>query len=305
MPGKYRKILHKIVTFLLLIFILLKLIDYRFKADETISSFQFDYTRLTHVIIPFHIKQLDRLEINILKWKQYVPCLDMEKRNAPKLIFFVSYSNNASIVALKERLNRLRSYYSCFSSVHYVEYYFKRSELDNHIAGARLMFEHMLAQKDAQFNDAQYVFYMEPDCRPIKSYWLDAVTKDLGFNEFWMKGAIYRGIFEFKVNVYLPNKYHINGNALYNIGNKEFQEFYFKTLRPFIERHGDSMNAYDTDFAEYFFDVNNYETVRKILHNFVLTETWQNLWQTNFSIIELNKMYRNTYLVHGGFPNDW
>jgi hypothetical protein len=167
------------------------------------------------------------------------------------------------------------------------------------------MFEHMLAQKDAQFNDAQYVFYMEPDCRPIKSYWLDAVTKDLGFNEFWMKGAIYRGIFEFKVNVYLPNKYHINGNALYNIGNKEFQEFYFKTLRPFIERHGDSMNAYDTDFAEYFFDVNNYETVRKILHNFVLTETWQNLWQTNFSIIELNKMYRNTYLVHGGFPNDW
>jgi hypothetical protein len=146
---------------------------------------------------------------------------------------------------------------------------------------------------------------MEPDCRPIKSYWLDAITRDLGFNEFWMKGAMYRGIFEFKVNTYLPNKYHINGNALYNIGNNAFRDFYFKTLRPYIERHGDSVNAYDTDFFEYLFDVSNYDMVRKILHNFVLTDTWQNLWQTNFSIKELNKLHPNTYLVHGGFPNDW
>ncbi|CAF0740818.1 unnamed protein product [Brachionus calyciflorus] len=275
--------------------------------NESYKIEKFRLYNLSHVIIPFHIKQLKSLTENIKKWSVYRPCFedDYFNRKMPKLIFYVGYTNDETIKNLYYKLGDLLPYFRCFSnrySIDIVKFKFSKKR-DKHIVGARLMFEHVLAKKHYLFKHASYVFYMEPDCRPIRSGWIDALQKEIGFNGFWIKGAMFRGKFEMKINKYLPNKYHINGNAIYNIGDRKFEDFYFKKLRPYIQRHNDSITAYDTDFFEYLFDLKNYDTVRMIVQNFAFTETIQNLWLTNYSVKEIRKKYPKTFLVHGGQQN--
>lgn len=265
-----------------------------------------DFYNLSHVIIPFHIKQYNSLVENIRKWSKYMPCLkkDFFNKKSPKLIFFVSYKQESSVKYLHYNLSNLIPYFRCFSNrynLDIVKYKLSYKE-DNHVLGARLMFEYMLRKNNSLFKQCTYVFYMEPDCRPIRSNWINALQYEIGSRDFWIKGAIFRGKFENKINKYLPNKYHINGNAIYNIGDDNFGEFYFKILRPYIERHIDSITAYDTDFSEFFFDVKNYDYVKMIIHKFSFTETIQNLWHLNYSVAEVRKKFPRTFIIHGGNP---
>lgn len=275
----------------------------KFKKDSLQKTIK-PFYNLSHVIIPFHIKQYDILVRNIKKWSKYMPCnkRDFFNKNSPKLIFFVGYTEESSVKYLHYKLSDLMPYFRCFSNRYTIDLVkFKLAKKnDSHVLGARLMFEYMLSKKNSLFKECTYVFYMEPDCIPIRSEWIDALQKEIG--SFWIKGAIFRGKFENKINKYLPNKYHINGNALYNIGDKRFVEFYFKILRPYIERHGDSITAYDTDFSEFLLDIKNYDYVKMIIHNFVFTETIQNLWHLNYSVKEVRQKYPQTFIVHGGNP---
>lgn len=146
---------------------------------------------------------------------------------------------------------------------------------------------------------------MEPDLRAIKSNWLEAIVKDIGNGNFWLKGSIFRGdIKHFRPNdPYLPNYLHINGNAIYKIGDSNFSGFYFNTLRPYvISKNGDSVNAYDTDFFEFLLDKANYDKTRHIIQNFHFTNLIQNYWHTEYNIHEMSKKFPDTYFVHGGFP---
>lgn len=267
-------------------------------------------TKLTHLIIPFHVNQLKIVELNIKKWKKYWPCERFENEyDKPKLIFYAGSPHEISISNLKKRLNVFKENFVCFSNADKIEIvtYKYSKEQDKHILGARLMFEYCLNQEHELFKDIKYMFYMEPDCRPVKNNWLNALQAEVAYNtNFWQKGAFFRGqmnlVYE---NEYLPNKYHINGNSIYNLGDEKFANFYFKTLRPYIKRHGDSRTAYDTDISEFLMDKKNYIMVGKIIHNFVFTETILNYWHKNYSVAEVNKENENSYLVHGGQSNDW
>ena len=265
-----------------------------------------DFHNLSHVVIPFHIKQYNSLVDNIKKWSKYMPCSRKYffNKKSPKLIFFVSYNQDISVKYLHLNLSDLIPYFRCFSnrySLDIVKYKLSHKQ-DYHVLGARLMFEFMLRKKSRFFKECTYIFYMEPDCRPVRSNWINALQNEIGSSNFWIKGAIFRGKFENKINKYLPNKYHINGNAIYNIGDNNFRDFYFKILRPYIERHNDSITAYDTDFSEFFFDEKNYDYVKMIIHKFAFTETIQNLWHLNYSVAEVRKKFPNTFIIHGGNP---
>jgi len=146
---------------------------------------------------------------------------------------------------------------------------------------------------------------MEPDVRPIKTNWLHAILNEISNGNFWVKGSVFRGDLEkFQKNdPYIPNYVHINGNAIYNIGNIEFVSFYFNVLRPYVvKKNGDSTNAYDTDIFEFLIDKNNYDVTRHILHQFHFTDLIQNYWQTEFKVNEIALKYKFTYFVHGGKP---
>ena len=257
------------------------------------------------IVIPFHFKQLDRVLENIKKWKIFKPC-DKSSDNISKieLIYYVGYSKSDENI-LNDLYKKLPSTLDCFSLSHIVLFKYNSSDEDQHVKGARLMFEHMLKKKDVPFKDTSFVFYMEPDVRPIKSNWLNGLVREIGNENFWMKGSCFRGDLNkfMKNDPYTPNYMHINGNALYKIGSKDFNHFYFNVLRPYvIKKNGDSKNAYDTDFFEFFFDKENYEKTRSVIGNFHFSDFVQNFWQTSFKVNEIALKFANTFFIHGGFP---
>nr|XP_047143351.1 uncharacterized protein LOC124817396 [Hydra vulgaris] len=257
------------------------------------------------IVIPFHIKQLDKVLDNINKWKIFQPC-DMINFNnkSVELIFYVGYTDVEQSF-LRNLSSIMSKNIDCFVNKHEVFFKYNNKDEDQHVKGARLMFESMLNRSNEHFNRTSFVFYMEPDVRPIKSNWLNALMKEIGNGNFWIKGSCFRGdINKFKKNdPYIPNYMHINGNALYNLGSDDFKHFYFSILRPYvIKKNGDSKNAYDTDFFEFFFDKDNYEITRNVVHQFHMSDFVQNYWQTEFEVKFLEKKFPNTYFVHGGIP---
>lgn len=262
---------------------------------------------LTHVIIPFHVKQIENLFDNLRHWVKYKPCLDERdhlKAYMPKLIFFFAYSSTANVNFIKSDLQNLNDLLRCFGNgrrVDIMEYKLEQED-DQHLKGSQLMFEYMLDKKHPLLSSASYVFYMEPDCRPVKSNWLVGLDNEIGRgSSFWIKGSIYRGWTEYNSN-YLPNKFHINGNAIYNLGDGKLRDFYFNTIKPYIiVRY--KIGAYDTNIFHYLLDLANYHTVRHIVHKFQFTNAIQNLWHQAFNLTDLLTANPETYFVHGGYPN--
>lgn len=297
---------YKLGFYILLLILIYKSSIKKNYSTETEKEISCRLFNLTHLIIPFHIKQLKNVFENIIEWSKYEPCNheDYFNKKMPKIIFYVGYLHENTVKNLNSQLERLLPNLRCFSNrdkIEVVKFKFNKNN-NKHVLGARLMFEFMLAKKHRLFKNSSYIFYMEPDTRPVRSGWLNALQDEIYKSTFWVKGAIFRGFYELKINKYLPNKYHINGNAIYNIGDEKFSEFYFGMLRPFVERHNDSVTAYDTDFSEFLFDIDNYDYMRTILHNFVLTETIQNLWMQNYSVRKIRMSHPRTFLIHGGYP---
>jgi hypothetical protein len=151
--------------------------------------------------------------------------------------------------------------------------------------------------------DKGYALYMEPDLLPVQSNWLSILLHDIKVaRTFWIKGSIFRGdMTQVAGKSYFPNLMHINGNAIYNLCCESFRHFYFKELRPYIiQHHGDSVNAYDTDFYEYLFDHHNYNASRSMISYYVYTNLIQNQWHTQYSVSQINDLSPETVLVHGG-----
>jgi len=302
--------LYKIVLFIMIVYG--SLFSYRSILvdktapiiEPTVQSFQTSKRiSLLKIVIPFHIKQLDRVLENINKWKIFKPCNE-HLEHSIELIYFVGYSHSDQNT-LNDLNKKLASNIECFKSTRTVLFKYNSPDEDQHVKGARLMFEQMLKKQNVYFQNTSFVFYMEPDVRPIKSNWLNALIGEIGNGNFWMKGSCFRGDMNkfMKNDPYLPNYMHINGNALYKIGSSDFNSFYFNVLRSYvIKKNGDSKNAYDTDFFEFFFDKENYETTRNVINNFHLSDFVQNLWQTTFKVNSIAEKYPGTYFVHGGSP---
>ncbi|XP_065660895.1 uncharacterized protein LOC136084594 [Hydra vulgaris] len=263
--------------------------------------------RKLKVVIPFHIKQIKKVFDNISKWKIFRPCDQTNSsNNKVELIFYIGYFNADHQITKKKSLILNKSL-ECFANKYVV--FYKYDNIDNylHEKSSRLMFESMLNKSNKHFKHLDFVFYMEPDVRPIKSNWLNALIIEIGNGNFWVKGSCLRGDLKhfMKNDSYAPNYFQVNNNALYNIGSNNFRHFYFKIWRPYVvKKYSDSKNAYETNFFEFFFDRNNFQTTRDIIHQFRLSDFIQNYWKTKFDIDEIKKKHANTYFVYGGIPSD-
>lgn len=85
-------------------------------------------------------------------------------------------------------------------------------------------------------DDGHTVFQMETDCVPLRAGWLSALQDLVADHDpFWVLGSRYLG-----VETLSPDfANHINGNAIYAVGDTGFQEF----LRDFWEPHTRAMVA--------------------------------------------------------------
>lgn len=267
--------------------------------------------KLSHVIIPFHMKQLERVLETVRKWSKYKPCLKKTKSQMPEILFYLGYSDDTvDLNRVRDVLGELKPHLECFSNGDRIDLVdLKLSDTtDNRIYGSNAMFENLLARNHTMFSSATYVFYVEADARPIRSDWLEALDREIGWNRFWIRGCSYTG--DNPIDIHhtrdLMYAFHWNGNALYNLADDAFREFYFKTLKPYAKPS--SHQPYDWHFIKYILDENNWRTSTRILHRFQYTDVIVNtyaLLHRQYTLDAFIEAYPHTYFSHRFVPTDY
>lgn len=280
-------------------------------VKTTINSY-----KLSHVIIPFHIKQIDQVIANIDKWSKYKPCLKIDRSNRnhmPKLLFYIGYSNNQTdLNDIKLKMRNLMANFECFSNGNRIDLMEVKinPEQDTHLLGSALMFENMLTKRHRLLTNASYIFYMEPDTKPVRSDWLNAIEREIGFNDFWIRGCAYLPGFDIKsINDTkgLKYVYHMNGNAIYNIGDGEFIRFYFESVKPFVNSLFDNY-PFDLYLITYLLDERNWKTSMRVLHKFLYTQVIINtdgVFGFDSTMNDLHKLFPVAYFSHRYVPVDY
>lgn len=280
--------------------------------------------RLTDVVIPLPPKHFHKVEKLLKLWEEYWPCYDPsdgldlvpdgnEGGNYYQahdynlgydvtLTFYVSCAPDAALEnRLLELFDTLPSQCRrCFrkARVHFANL---SGDRDTYWYGTTLMFEQLLSHK-VGLRWPHYVLYMEPDLLPIRRYWLtvlDSVTREPN-PEFWMKGSLFKGQpFLHSISV-VPLTLHLNGNAIYNLADRQFRDFYYGKVYNMSRNDPKNNHAYDLDMYFYLTHPPNFDRVSLRAHKFLYTEVIQNYYHTEYSVSKLRKVYPNAYLVHGG-----
>lgn len=276
--------------------------------EERINTSKFNKPQyhLSHLIVPLHEKQLDALLKNLQTWEKYLPCdlMNPQKNSTVTLVFYFSgLKDPRKEYALMEAFSKNRAK-RCFGQT-LVRFAGLRGGKDSYLQGSRLMFEGLLTDS-INIKPASYIFYMEPDCYPIRAHWLDRLESAVVWPNppFWVKGSIYHGDTTGpSFNLTTRNIYdmvHVNGNAFYNLWDPNFHDWYFNQVRPFIQTYyWKKPCAYDTDTFKLLFFVPAIPESRHLLHNFHFTHVIKNYWHTNYSIDAIRLHNPGTVLVHG------
>ena len=197
--------------------------------------------RLTHIVVPYHFKQLPRLLENIESWSKYPPYL--RTRNAtdayPTIVFYSSGGilSNEEKAAMESMINASLALVlneTLLNSIQHIHGMVVEEAVNSRILGSRVMFDLLLYSYSYQLigKAPQIFFYMEPDCLPIKCGWIEALERESNTRKgrFWMQGSVFRGnqdIWRGVKRFDIPLFLHINGNAMYNIGTGSyFREYY-------------------------------------------------------------------------------
>lgn len=132
--------------------------------------------------------------------------------------------------------------------------------------------------------EADFIFLMEVDCTPLVPNWLRRLARTCARNDdAWVLGAHYSGASPLLWRV----ARHINGNALYKVGDPEFGTFLDEILWPWMHEHiaeHDPNLAYDCAW-ETFLNRGEMDDLchadwivsRGVLHKFRLIDTLVNV----------------------------
>ncbi len=157
----------------------------------------------------------------------------------------------------------------------------------------------------------RYVFMMETDCLPIRPGWLAELERIVqGSEPFWILGSLYRGV----STIGERWRGHINGNAVYAVGDPRFQSFIDEVWRPALETLGREVPGLSYDCVpEFYFgegrvapEGEKWRQLQEVAHMFRYTEFIQNhagKGETErgegASLSEIRDRSPHTYVVHG------
>jgi hypothetical protein len=254
--------------------------------------------RLTHVIIPGHIGQLPNIKTMVNSWESMRPCDSLILITKPVLIFLIAISNSDAIEVTHTCRKMFYSINArhCFSAVD-VHLVHMENNQNNHNVGSRLLFNSMLNATSYR-NTVAYVLYIEADVVAVQQNWLHPIIK-YARTTFWIAGSLYRGSqnIDYGDNLF---RYHINGNAIYNVGDAKFVDFYFTSVLPWIKaRHDLNHICFDLDITTYLHTAGNFDTARHVLHNIQYTNLIQNIYFRDLDdLARAVKKSPDTVLIH-------
>lgn len=252
------------------------------------------------VVIPFIQSQFINLINQLNLEKNYIPC-----RNKLYPVDLIFYHNEKSSSILDHQVRQLNYHHSCFKNIRV--FAGDLSEKENpYPIGSAIMWKKLFINE--QFNNISlryhgytHFFLMEPDTRPIRSYWLDAVIEQIihGHDreayistQWWMTGSVYRGFQS--IGQYF---FHINGNALYHLSSS-FIRFIEAFSRDCLL---ESQRLFGYDLGLFIYLFKNVDEGKKFWHKFQFSDFIQNCWHTSCNETNIEFLYENpnTYLIHG------
>jgi len=281
--------------------------------------------KLSAVVVPTTTSELSSVLKNIIAWDQpnLIPSVGKKHAYKPDLIFaFSSEENIETINRIKNAFAATQYLQKCFNKLDVIflnfssniDYYEKN--YDSNISG-----EGYKSGPNEQFfnlinyfsSSEEFIFYMETDCVPIRQGWLDRIIELAeGDQESWIIGSYYKGIDKISDDFFL----HLNGNALYRTGDRDFikftNEFWQPSLHEMI-KNKDARIAYDCLLSSVFSqskssEGNKYWNIfQQVGHRLRATEIIQNISgsadQTKNPLTTIQSIITTspqTYIVHGG-----
>ncbi|MGB3492751.1 MAG: hypothetical protein WBA57_08480 [Elainellaceae cyanobacterium] len=215
------------------------------------------------LVVPTQVSEGDRILQNLKLWNipAYAPFLHFQGREKPQLIFtFTGEIHDELQQAIHQVFDDSPILNQCFSKVTCLFFELAQDEdiYQSNYAGPvsqkgfksgpnQQFFEAIFALKDV----GEYAFFMETDCVPIRPDWLGYLADTIKtVPEFWIMGSAYRGQDSIDRNL----ARHINGNAIYAVGNPAFRTFaeQWKTILSTITERFDRSMAYDCALERYF-----------------------------------------------------
>ena len=250
---------------------------------------------LSAVVCPLTARELPQALLNIRTWNDELPPGSPVPGQAPpRLIFSFNCGRDADAErSLREAFDAAPVVRDGFGDVD-IRFLDLPEEKDQYIrkptgpapkygfkSGPNWMFYETMKALRAE---AQFAFLMEVDCTPLVPNWLRRLSRACARHEdAWVIGAHYSGASPLKRQV----ARHINGNALYHVGNPDYAVFLDTILWPwmlrYIEEHDPAL-AYDCAWETFLHrdemdDSAHYDWIvsRNVLHKFRLTDSIVNI----------------------------
>jgi len=184
------------------------------------------------VVTPFTTGDLTTLLVNLDRRGRLGPACDAgrDEDNRSDLWFYYSKSSR-ELPGEFVRFQSSQVYHKLHTSFSRVRIAFANltSEEDYYPVGINLMFFRLVAGMTHahELEGFRTMFWMEPDVKPIKPYWLDALVRESNTDDdFWIKGSVYLGdSFDGSAGNDWTLTGHINGNALYRLHQPDFSRF--------------------------------------------------------------------------------
>ncbi|CAF2430298.1 unnamed protein product [Rotaria sp. Silwood2] len=252
------------------------------------------------IVIPFIQNQFNNL-IHQLNFKQiYSPC-----RNQLNSIDLILYHNEKIFSLLDNQTHQINYQNNCFKNIRIFAADLSKAENQYPIGSAvmwkKLFIDEQFSNISLRYYGYTHFFLMEPDTRPIRSYWVDAIVEQIIngrdresyiATQWWMIGSIYRG-FESIGQRFL----HINGNALYHLSSSFIQ--FLECVRYEYRFNSKKSVGYDLDLFLYL--LKNINKGKTFWHKFQFSDFIQNCWHSGCNETNEEFLYDNpnTYLIHG------
>lgn len=265
---------------------------------------QYERKRLTHVVVPFHYSpnQVDRLAKQSDLWRRFPPCTTESGLDVSLVWYLFADPTSEQSDTLNHIYNKhYRQFSHCFASFHIKSAGLGAAE-DNPSMSSRRMFEKLL-DNSIQLDSPDIVLNIEPDVFPVKANWLGRVQRmlDPPTRRYWVVGSAYLGGEEFfEATNWACVLYHINGNALYDIGSGGLRRFYFERVRPFMDKVMPGPSPYDVDMKRYLFKREHAKVARQVRSKFLYSDFIANWWRRRITWHHIHHQLPDAIFIHSG-----
>ncbi|CAG9462724.1 unnamed protein product [Pedinophyceae sp. YPF-701] len=281
--------------------------DYETNPGKVFSSKKVTWTHQERlaVVIPMAPAQVSRYETLMRSFQEVSPC----DEKVPEIDFVIAISGEGSDKVDQSALLKWEVIERCFGKgfVYVIDI---PPQFDDRTTASTYVFWHLF---DA-FEEMGYghSFQIEPDVTPVRPGWVhalkDKMEKNACCGDFWQSGS---------VSVCSPTygdianrqDFHVNGNAMYCVGDPAFAEFRDRTRLYYHEEKinlsvagAATGNTHEDGFdhAMYRFRTHpdNYEYGSRVLDKFHVDFLLLNRCEEEFNPGEVRAQHLDTYLVH-------